>query len=91
MRKENNRSCSFCGKTQENVKRIVAGPGVYICNECIKTCNEVLEEGYIYEEDTYALNEENQEQILPPAEIKRILDEYVIGQEEAKKTIIIKE
>lgn len=91
MRKENNRSvrCSFCGKTQENVKRIVAGPGVYICNECIKTCNEVLEEGYVYEEDKYVLDEENGEKILPPAEIKKILDEYVIGQEEAKKTLSV--
>lgn len=91
MRKENNRSikCSFCGKTQENVKRIVAGPGVYICNECIKTCNEVLEEGYVYEDDSYVLNEENAEQVLPPAEIKKILDEYVIGQEEAKKTLSV--
>lgn len=79
--------CSFCGKPQGSVRRIVAGPGVYICNECIKVCDDIIEtEGYT-EEDTYTLNENRE---LPtPEEIKKILDEYVIGQDEAKKTLSV--
>jgi len=80
--------CSFCGRPQESVKRIVAGPGVYICNECVKACNAVLEDDY--EDEEYLLADDNDgKKILPPAEIKRILDEYVIGQELAKKTLSV--
>jgi len=80
--------CSFCGKTQESVKKIIAGPGVYICNECIGLCNEIIEtEYYVDEEDTYTLA--GLEKIPNPKEIKEILDQYVIGQEEAKKTLSV--
>ncbi len=80
--------CSFCGKSQEAVDRVIAGPGVYICDECIKVCNNILEEE-IYEdaEMTYTTKIENK---LPkPAEIKEVLDSYVIGQDEAKKTLSV--
>ena len=80
--------CSFCGKTQESVKRIVAGPGVYICSECIALCNEIIEsEYYAEDEDTYTL--EKKKKIPSPKEIKEILDQYVIGQDEAKKTLSV--
>ena len=78
--------CSFCGKTQENVKKIIAGPGVYICDECIKVCGNILEdEFYDQDEQDYGLNEK----IPTPVEIKKVLDEYVIGQENAKKTLSV--
>ena len=83
-----NIKCSFCGKSQEGVDRIIAGPGVYICNECIKVCSNILEDE-LYEDSelTYTLDKINN---LPtPAEIKNILDSYVIGQEEAKKTLSV--
>ena len=80
--------CSFCGKTQENVKRIIAGPGVYICNECIGLCNDIIEnEYYEEEEDSYTLA--GLDKIPSPQEIKNTLDEYVIGQDEAKKTLAV--
>ena len=79
--------CSFCGKTQENVKRIIAGPGVYICDECIKICGDILEDGY-YEEEIEETAQEL-EKIPTPEEIKKVLDEYVIGQEDAKKTLSV--
>ena len=76
--------CSFCGKPQDLVKKIIAGPGVYICDECIALCQDIIEEEiYDNEVETETIN------ILTPAEIKRILDEYVIGQEEAKKTLSV--
>ena len=85
---EKNVRCSFCGKTQESVKRIVAGPGVYICDECISLCKNIIEEDYLEDEEIeYTLNEERG---LPiPEEIKKTLDEYVIGQEEAKRTLAV--
>jgi len=78
--------CSFCGKPQESVKKIVAGPGVYICDECVELCNSIIENEY-YEDDQYTLN--GLEEIPTPKEIKKILDEYVIGQEEAKRTLSV--
>ena len=86
---DKNVRCSFCGKSQSGVEKIIAGPGVFICNECIKVCNNIIE-GEIYDdtEITYTLNDEKQK--LPsPAEIKEILDSYVIGQEDAKKTLAV--
>ncbi|MEJ2541028.1 MAG: ATP-dependent Clp protease ATP-binding subunit ClpX [Gemmatimonadota bacterium] len=75
--------CSFCGKSKDSVKKFISGPSVYICNECISLCNEILAE----EEER-----EQSEQALPsptPREIKDILDEYVIGQEEAKRALAV--
>ncbi len=85
---EKNIKCSFCGKTQDNVKRIVAGPGVYICDECISLCKSIIDEDYLEDEDTgYTIEEVS---TLPkPEEIKKTLDQYVIGQEEAKRTLAV--
>ena len=79
--------CSFCGKVQEEVDRMVAGPGVYICNECVKVCSSILEDDSEEQDVNYTLAEI--EEIPNPAQIKAILDEYVIGQEEAKKTLAV--
>ena len=84
---QNNKiKCSFCGKSQEAVKRVIAGPGVFICNECIELCNNIIEEGIYDDEPVY---EEIENKIPSPAEIKKILDDYVIGQEEAKRTLSV--
>lgn len=76
-------SCSFCGKTQDQVKKIVAGPGVYICNECIDLCKEIIDEEL--GEDT-PLDLDN---IPTPVEINKILNEYVIGQPNAKRALSV--
>ncbi|MBX6353396.1 MAG: ATP-dependent protease ATP-binding subunit ClpX [Thermoflavifilum sp.] len=75
--------CSFCGKTQEQVRKLVAGPGVYICDECIELCNEIVEE-QLGDEDEFELKD-----IPKPTGIKAILDQYVIGQETAKKSLAV--
>jgi ATP-dependent Clp protease ATP-binding subunit ClpX len=74
--------CSFCGKNQKEVQKLIAGPAVYICDECIQLCSEIIEEER--EKDT-----EDLEQILVPKEIKQMLDEYVIEQELAKKILAV--
>ena len=80
--------CSFCGKAQKNVRKIVAGPGVYICDECVELCNNIIEaELYEDEKAGYSLNE--LENIPSPKKIKAVLDDYVIGQEDAKKTLSV--
>jgi ATP-dependent Clp protease ATP-binding subunit ClpX len=75
--------CSFCSKTQDQVKRLIAGPGVYICDECVELCKEIIEEDYVspkpYED----------EEIPKPAQIASALDEYVIGQDKAKKNLAV--
>lgn len=76
--------CSFCGKTQESVGRIITGPTACICDECISRCNEILSEGF---EDIVL--EEASIPVLPPAKIKEILDEYVVGQDDAKKALSV--
>lgn len=75
--------CSFCGKTQEEVKKIVAGPGVYICNECIDLCKEIIDEEF-YEEVVREFTE-----VPKPAEILDVLNSYVIGQDRAKRSLAV--
>ena len=87
---DKNVKCSFCGKSQEAVERIIAGPGVFICDECIKVCSNIIEdEMYEDSEVGYTLNKEEKEKLPSPGEIKEILDGYVIGQEEAKRTLAV--
>ncbi len=78
-------SCSFCGKGQGEVKKLIAGPNVYICDECIDLCNDIIAEDYEGEEEGGAPGS----RILKPAEIKALLDEYVVGQEVAKKILSV--
>ena len=75
--------CSFCGKTQDQVRKLVAGPGVYICDECIELCNEIIEEAF--NDDV----EVELKDVPKPKDIRAILDQYVIGQDEAKKTLSV--
>ena len=77
--------CSFCGKSQKQVKKLIAGPGVYICNECIELCNEIIEE----ELNVGSAPEESGDRLPRPAEIRDFLDEYVIGQDVAKRTLAV--
>ena len=87
--RDNEIRCSFCGKTQDEVTRLVEGPGVYICDNCIEFCNALLSDD---EEGMTKKRKKKQEQdfVLPkPQEIKQKLDEYVIGQDEAKKTLAV--
>src|SRR5210317_131867 len=82
--KDNNKlSCTFCGKGQEEVRKLIAGPSVYICDECVDLCNDIIEEEVKAEDDEVL-------DVLPsPLEIFKQLDEYVIGQEKAKKTLSV--
>lgn len=75
--------CSFCGKTQEQVRKLVAGPGVYICDECIELCNEIIAEEF--SEDV----EVELKDVPKPKDIRATLDQYVIGQDEAKKSLSV--
>lgn len=79
-----NVKCSFCGKPQEAVKKIIAGPGVFICDECVGLCQDIIDEE-IYDDEEMI----EQVEMPTPAEIKKVLDEYVIGQEEAKRTLSV--
>ena len=85
MAKENIR-CTFCGKSQEQVKRIIAGPNVYICNHCVDLCNEILEHDIqpIQAPDFSVVGE-----IPTPQEIKTYMDRYIIGQDTAKKALSV--
>ena len=75
--------CSFCGKSQRQVKKLIAGPGVYICDECIDLCNEIIDEELTAPAGLDADN-------LPrPQEIYDVLNDYVVGQEEAKRTLAV--
>ena len=79
---ENILKCSFCGKGQDEVKKLIAGPTVYICNECVELCNEIMADELFPTAETAALKK------LPaPKEIYQFLDDYVIGQEKAKKIL----
>ncbi|MBF0482322.1 MAG: ATP-dependent Clp protease ATP-binding subunit ClpX [Desulfovibrionaceae bacterium] len=74
--------CSFCGKNQDEVRRLIAGPDVYICDECVSLCNEIIAQESLSDDGETG-------KLLPPAEIKRLLDEYVIGQNQAKKILAV--
>jgi ATP-dependent Clp protease ATP-binding subunit ClpX len=76
--------CSFCGKSQNEVKKIIAGPTVYICNECVELCNEIMEEEWSKEQLT-----QQESKLLKPHEIRDVLDAYVIGQDHAKKVLSV--
>lgn len=75
--------CSFCNKTQDQVRKLIAGPNVYICDECIDLCAEIIEEEFDTSENDTEIN------LLKPREIKEFLDEYVIGQDDAKKVLAV--
>ena len=86
--------CSFCGKTQDQVKKLIAGPEVYICDECVELCNEILDEEFFEakEKDSAAVGEtpEKAEKPIPkPHEIKEYLDQYIVGQDDAKKVLSV--
>ena len=75
--------CSFCGKSQKQVKKLIAGPGVYICDECIDLCNEIIEE------ELAEGTELSFEEMAKPREIRQFLDEYIVGQDDAKKILSV--
>lgn len=81
-----NIKCSFCGKSQDSVKKIVAGPNVFICDECIHVCNNILDDEFLESEIEYNISDEK---IPNPKEIKDILDQYIVGQDNAKKTLSV--
>src|ERR687897_48417 len=76
--------CSFCGKSQDEVRKLIAGPTVYICDECIDLCNDIIAEECDHDETLTASSN-----VPKPAEIKRVLDQYVIGQERAKRILAV--
>ena len=83
--------CSFCGKSQDQVKKLIAGPEVYICDECVELCNEILEEEFFEnKEEIEAKTEETEKNTLhKPQDIKKYLDEHIIGQDDAKKVLSV--
>ena len=85
-----NLKCSFCGKTQDQVKKLIAGPDVCICDECIELCNEILDEELfnIKQDDKISDLDQLFEGIPKPAEIKAYLDEHIVGQQDAKKVLL---
>ncbi len=88
--KERSIRCSFCGKTQEQVDKLIAGPGVYICDECIELCMGIIDDGTNKAYSSPGKKVNLEEKVLPkPQEIKAALDEYVVGQEEAKKALSV--
>ena len=83
-KKESQLSCSFCGKRQREVRKLIAGPSVYICDECIHLCNDIIDE-----EEQQTKSEAPREKMPKPREIKDFLDDYVVGQERAKKVLSV--
>ena len=76
--------CSFCGKSQNEVRKLIAGPAVYVCDECVELCNDIIREEFLEDDDSF-----NDNHLPKPKEIKAELDAYVIGQERAKKTLAV--
>ena len=84
---KNDLRCSFCGKSQDEVRKLIAGPdGVFICNECVDICVGIIEEEYDFDDVDLDPGEIN---LLKPVEIKKFLDDYVIGQDAAKKVLAV--
>lgn len=86
--------CSFCGKTQDQVKKLIAGPEVYICDECVELCNEILDEEFLDSKEKENIEEgasdkKDEKPIPKPHEIKAYLDQYIIGQDDAKKVLAV--
>ena len=86
--------CSFCGKTQDQVKKLIAGPDVYICDECVELCNEILDEEFFENKEKDSASKEkgsaSKEKAIPkPHEIKAYLDEHIVGQDDAKKVLSV--
>ena len=96
MKENEQPKCSFCGKTQDQVKKLIAGPDVFICDECVELCNEILDEEFFEGKEK---NEEGkdgagapdgEEKAIPkPHEIKAYLDEHIVGQDDAKKVLSV--
>lgn len=85
-KKEENRiSCSFCGKTSDEVNRLIAGPNVFICDECIKLCNDIIDEEF----RTAQAKEIKESKFYKPAEIKNVLDDYVVQQDQGKRALAV--
>lgn len=94
VRDDSRLKCSFCGKTQEQVKKLIAGPDVYICDECVELCNEILDEEFLEGKEKTQEKEINKvttdtSKVPKPHEIKKYLDEYIIGQDDAKKVLAV--
>ena len=81
--------CSFCGKAQDEARRLIAGPGVYICDECIELCMSILEDEANLSQRKPNHHNEPVATLLKPKEIKALLDEYVIGQDDAKVALSV--
>ena len=82
MKSPRDLKCSFCSKSQREVKKLIAGPDVYICDECVSVCHDIAQEDQVYESEAHS-------EIYTPAELKGFLDEYVLGQESAKKKLAV--
>jgi len=90
MANDSRLKCSFCGKTQDQVKKLIAGPEVYICDECVELCNEILDEEFFENKDKTEKTEEAKTDSIPkPHEIKAYLDEHIVGQDDAKKVLAV--
>ena len=87
---EDRLKCSFCGKSQDQVKKLIAGPEVYICDECVDLCNQILDEEFFENKDKDEEQNSQEEKPIPkPHEIKAYLDEYIVGQDDAKKVLSV--
>ena len=94
MANDSRLKCSFCGKTQDQVKKLIAGPDVYICDECVELCNEILDEEFFENKDKDTkkdspIEEPDLKQVPKPHEIKAYLDQHIVGQDDAKKVLSV--